>query len=266
VTAPTEDFSGPASVRLTDVTTTGFKAVVAVSPGTTVSSGTMDVSFLAVAPGLHQLPGANGLWLEAGTISTKKVQQGKKCRDKGMSRSWSKVDFSHSFAEPPAFLSTVQTTNNEIALPTGTSQPWFTVATNSVHNADAWVSLDLSETGQVSVPHVKVDEVIGWVAMQKGSYTFHARGSSVTCAAAVSERAVTHKTTSLSFGADLGAAPLVVASQSTRWGGDGSWAKIVGTTSASVQLKVQEDQTCNDETGHTREVISVAAFSSVCTL
>ena len=89
-----------------------------------------------------------------------------------MTESWEKVSFAHNFTtEPPAFLATIQSVNNENGLPTGSSRPWFTVrssacvaeivanhgaqlitsvvvgcctstevAVNSVNPADAWVS------------------------------------------------------------------------------------------------------------------------------
>ena len=42
-------------------------------------------------------------------------------------KKWQKISFAHEFASPPAFLTSIQTLNNENGLPETSSEPWFTV-------------------------------------------------------------------------------------------------------------------------------------------
>lgn len=60
--------------------------------------------------------------------------------------------------------------------------------------------------------------------------------------------------------------PLAVASQSTRWGGDGGWARVVGVSASTVDVVIDEDVTCNSERKHTQEEVSVVAFSQACVI
>lgn len=52
---------------------------------------------------------------------------------------------------------------------------------------------------------------------------------------------------------------LAVCSQSTRWGSDGGWARILGTTADSVEVAIDEDQSCDSERSHTTEEVSAMA-------
>lgn len=47
------------------------------------------------------------------------------CKPEGFTTSWQKVSFGHVFATEPALLTSVQSLNNEVGLPSS-SQPWFT--------------------------------------------------------------------------------------------------------------------------------------------
>ncbi|CAE7933577.1 unnamed protein product [Symbiodinium necroappetens] len=269
VLAPSAQVDEPAAIRIKDVTKTGFQAVVAKPTGSSVAGASMTVSFVAVVPGVRQLPGS-GLWLEAGRVSTAKLAASTKCRPSGgLSTSWQKVDFQNQFAEQPAFLTTIQTVNNEVGLPSANSEPWFTVGVNSVNPADAWVSLEMAETSQHGGSAVNQDEEVGWLAIQQGVHTFQASGQAVQCAAVKSSRSVRgwdNGPATVSFGADMGGSPLVVASQSKRFGGDGGWVRVMGTSSTSVEVVIDEDQNCDNERRHTNEEVSILAFSSGCIL
>ncbi|CAE7760511.1 unnamed protein product [Symbiodinium pilosum] len=261
VLAPSAQVDEPAAIRIKDVTKTGFQAVVAKPTGSSVAGASMTVSFVAVVPGVRQLPGS-GLWLEAGRVSTAKLAASTKCRpSSGLSTSWQKVDFQNQFVEKPAFLTTIQTVNNEVGLPSANSEPWFTVGVNSVNPADAWVSLEMAETSEHGGSAVTQDEEVGWLAIQQGQ--------AVQCASVYSTRSVKgwdNGPVTVSFGADMGGNPFVVASQSKRFGGDGGWVRVTSTSSTSAQVVIDEDVNCDTERKHTSEEVSVLAFSSSCIL
>jgi len=228
----------------------------------------MTVTFLAVAKGVHEV---GGLWMESGTIATRKLQYGNKC-SVGVSKSWQKISFTHSFSATPAFLTSVQTVNNENGLPSSSSQPFFAVAVNSVKTVEAWVSLEMAESSQYGGDQVDQDEVVGYIAIQKGSATLQdsTTGTGVMMAAAVSGSTVrgwkngsykVYLPTTLPV-----STPLALASQNTRRGGDGGWARLRGVGSDHVKVCVDEDVSCDTERSHTTETMSVCAFAGPCVL
>ena len=67
---------------------------------------------------------------------------------------------------------------------------------------------------------------------------------------------------SVPLNANLGvSSPLAVASQMTRWGGDGGWARITETSANAVTLAIDEDVNCDTERSHTTEQVGIVAFS-----
>lgn len=207
--------------------------------------------------------------MEAGTISTQKLAYSTKCLGSGLPAiSWEKISFAHQFPAPPAFLSSIQTVNNENGLPSN-SQPWLTVSLNSVKVNEAWVALDRAETTRYG--QVTQDEVVGYIAIQGGSATLQSTtGAQVKMAAVVSAKNIRgwqNGAYTVSLGADLSVAnPLAVASQSTRYSSDGGWARLRGGSSSSVKVAIDEDTTCDKERRHSREIVSVCAFSGPCVL
>lgn len=251
----------PATVRLKDITTSGFSARVTKPPKTNRGYHTEKVAFLAAAPGVRQL---GGLQVEAGTISTQKcVYASNKCPGSGLPGiEWQQINFAYEFPAPPAFLTSVQTLNNKKFF----AETWLTVGVNGVSTSDAWVALERAET--TSYGRVNKDEVVGYIAIQGGSATL--QSGAVTMAAAVSGKNVrgwTNEIVDVPFGTDLSVgSPLVVASQCTHYGPDGGWARLQGATSSSVKVAIDEDVTCDTERSHPEEIVSVCAFSGPCVL
>lgn len=268
VIAVSGEGDGPAAIRLQGISSTGFEAIVATPPETGSVVSQMTVTFVAMPPGTAQLPGS-GLWLEAGRDATSKLAASTKCRPPGgLQTSWQKVTFQHEFPEKPAFLTTIQTTNNEATLPASDSQPWFTVGVNSVNPTDAWVALEMAETSEHGGSSIQ-DEEVGWIAVQQGAHSFQAAtGQMIQCASVYSTRSVPgwqNGGATVPLGTDIGSnSPLVVASQSKRWGGDGGWVRVLEATSSSVDVAIDEDRNCDTERKHTKEEVSVVAFSDRC--
>jgi len=206
--------------------------------------------------------------VEVGTKSTHRlVYSHKKCTASGIaSKQWQKISFAHAFASPPAFLTSIQTLNNENGLPGSSSEPWFTVGVNSVKDVEAWVSLEMAETSEHGGAQVDQDEVVGYIAIEGGVATLQSStGSQMTMAAVVSGRSVRgwkNGKYDVPLGTDLSVgAPLAVASQCTHYGGDGGWARLRGVSSSAVKVAIDEDVNCDTERSHTSEIVSVCAFS-----
>jgi len=267
VITPSAEGAEPASIRIKDVTTTGFLAVVAKPIGSSVMHAAMTATFVAVVPGRRQLPGS-ATWLEAGRTSTSHIIAGS-CTPAGLQTSWQKVAFQNPFSNPPAFLTTIQTANNEVGLPAGNSQPWFTVGVNSVNADDAWVSLEMAETSEHGGLNISQDEVVGWIAITRGTDSLQgATGPSVQFASVYSAKDVSgwdNGPARVPLGGNVGGNPLVVASQSTRYGGDGGWVRLWSASPTSVEVVVDEDTSCDSERGHAnKEEVSILAFSGPC--
>lgn len=268
VVLPSSVGDEPAAIRVRAVSQTGFEATIAEPYGEDGVHSDMEVSFIAVTPGVREL-GSSGLWLEAGFLSTNRVQAGSNCLLTGLTRSWASLSFKHSFASRPSLLAQVQSVHNEQQnVAQQNSQPWLTVAVNNLAASGASIALELAETSQHGV--VAQNEDIGYIALEQGNGIFQdlSTGSDVKVAAVVSPRAVKgwgNGPVGVTFGGDLGTSPLIVASQSSRKGGDGGWVRldVVQNPPSATQafFVVDEDQACNDERNHVAEEVSVVAFS-----
>lgn len=276
VVLPSSEGSDPAAVRLRGISASGFEAKVVEPAGNDGTHVDMNVTYLAALPGVRLL-GGTGLMLEAGRISTKKVQAGGQCRLSGLTPSWEDISFVQGFSSAPALLTTVQTLNNEQNdITTQFSQPWLTVAVRDLKSTSARLALELAETSMQGPGLQMQAEDIGYVALEQGTGVLQTSGTgaSVNVAAVLSPRVVRgwdNGPVGVSLGADLGVtSPLILASQSSRFGGDGGWLRLdlanQPPNATHAAFLVDEDQTCNVERQHTTEQVSVVAFSGGASL
>ena len=149
----------PFTIRIQNVSTTGFEAQIVEAQGTSGPTHyAVDMTYIAMEEGLHGLP--DGSLIIAGVTSTTTEQY---ASNHGLSGSWDAVSFGATFADPPAILTQVQTTENETgAVPSDYSTPFLTVAVENVSTTGFDVALERSE----AVPgSVTIDEDIGWIAI-----------------------------------------------------------------------------------------------------
>jgi len=180
------------------------------------------------------------------------------------------MSFTAPFLAAPAVLTAIQTMNNEKgSVPRKVSVPFLNVAVKGVSNSGMNVGLERAEAGNKG--EVVDAEMIGYVAMEAGAGQFMAGVTPVKYAAVLSKRIIPGwgrrwkpLTGTIPFGADLGTPlPLVMASQSSRYGGDGGWVRVRKAFSNQVKVTIDEDNRCDKERKHTKELVSVFAFSSV---
>lgn len=86
---PTSRGDQPATVRIRNVSRTGFELAQVEPPGEDGGHVAMTVHFLAITPGVHQLP--DGTRISAGSVDSRAVQQGGPVPGVG---SWTNVNFS----------------------------------------------------------------------------------------------------------------------------------------------------------------------------
>ena len=172
VTVASNEDNDSYSVRIRNVTTTGFEIAQVEPPNFDGPHPAVNVPYLAIEPGICQL---GGLTIEAATHTTHTASSNTS------TATHDPVNFAASFSQPPAALVTIQTMVNELDAPPGeTSRPWMTPGVASVSAGRIALSLEVAETGHL--PLITQDETIGYVAFSAGSGSFtDAGGATILC-------------------------------------------------------------------------------------
>ncbi|KAA3628792.1 MAG: hypothetical protein DWQ09_07115 [Proteobacteria bacterium] len=262
VLLPTNENPGgqPAALRVRNVTTTSFEVVQVEPTGADGPHPAMTVPYIAVQPGIHQLPDGN--WIQAGIHSTVSVQHGS-----GVSggEGWDSVGFAAPFGGTPATLVQIQTMANEVGSPpSGVSVPWLTATHRSVTATGMEVALERSEVNSGSV---SVAESVGWIAIAgalNSSFT-DSVGATINYETRVVGNSIggwSNGCYTTSFVGSYAAAPIVIASKNTHNGGDGGWLRRCSLNAAAAGFTVDEDQARDSERSHTTEGAGIAVFST----
>lgn len=256
VALPTNDGSDPATLRIRNVTTTGFE-ILQVEPN--ANDGlhlAMPTAYLAVETGSHVLPDGNRLIaLEHTTASF---------ANRFISTTWDTVSFPDVFSGTPALVAAIQTTANESqAPPTTSSVPFMDVGLRNVTTTGFQITLERAEStaGTVTSP-----ERIGIVAIEDAvDLTF-------TDALSTTVRLQSFRTGNNvrgwdngcfanNYGVAFGATPLAVASLNTRGGNNGGWLRRCSQSAAALGLTVDEDTDNDTERSHQPERAGIIAAS-----
>ena len=256
VALPTSDGSDPATIRVRNVTTTGFE-IAQVEPNANDGPHVgMTTAYLAVEPGNHILPdGSRMIVLEHSTTSVV---------GRFVPSTWDIVNFPSSFNSAPAVIAGIQTVLNEQQSPPMTSSiPFMDVALRNINSNRVQVSLERAETTAGSVVFA---ERIGIIAIERTvNFTFtDAFASTVRLQSLQTPRNIrgfsdgcfTNNYTSAFAGT-----PLAVASQNSRAGNNGGWLRRCSQSASAIGLTVDEDIDNDLERSHTPEEASVIAAS-----
>lgn len=259
----------PASIRIRNVTTTGFEVAQVEPDSFDGPHSAMTVHYMAIQPGSGVSPWAfafpDGRLLEIGTHATQTVQHGSGVAG---TEGWDTVNFSSSFTAP-AVLTAIQGMANESANPpVTTSVPWITVAMQNVGGTSFQVALERAEVASGSV---STNETIAYFAIDgdiQGSFASGAATilyESITSADNITgwdnNNCAGNVGTAVGFVNGYGIAPLVMGNQSRHDGGDGGWLRRCSLTAAQIGLTIDEDQFANAERSHTTEAANLLAFS-----
>ena len=247
----------PSSARIRQVTEDGFEIAPMEPPrqsGDNADANTT-IHYLAATYGQHQFP--DGTQLEVGQVPLQTYQS------KLLSgASWSRLNFLTAFGGTPAFISGIQTVENEASAPAGRSVPWLTMAHADLGASGIDLALDRAETtsGSISQP-----ETVAYLAIEQGVIgTFVDNdGQSIDAEAQVTvdNLAGTVDCDAAAFLQTYASPPRVIGSQVTRDGGDGGWLRRCSVSSTEVQLKIEEDWANDQDRRHTTERASFLAFS-----
>lgn len=232
-----------ASIRITDITTTGFQALVIEPDSFDGRHIPQNVQYIAVEPGRHILPG--GTVIEAGRTNTSAVQRGPGVSG---SSSFTSVSFSAPLGNAPAVLPQIQTANSETRnVPTQSSRPHITALAVNANTSGFQLALERSQSAIGNV----LTETVGWIAFPAGvSDSFDdISGSTVNWGASNSSNSVR----GWSDGCFTVALPvssatrIAVAKKRTRNNGDGGWFRSCSLSASSIGLRVDEDTDQDDE-------------------
>ena len=186
-----------------------------------------DIGFLVVEAGTHEL--TDGTKLVAGKIGL-------------VHERLSSVDFDSPFQETPVVISQIMTNNGGAAV------------TDRIRNLnDSGFQIQMNE--EEAADHSHNWETLGWIAIDQGTATSGERSLNSMLA-----QNVTHRTSVVKFGNVDSDNPIVLTDMQTRNGGDVATVRHRSQSSTTVSLFLEEEQSANAETAHTRETVGVLAL------
>jgi len=254
---PSTENPDPAAIRVRNITTSGFQiAQVEPPPNFGGSNGqpATTVHYLAIEPGIHQLPG--GINIDAGSVNTQSFQN-KLLGGNG----WQTISYRTAFASAPAILAQVQTMANESGNPPGSaSTPWLESTVTNVTTGSFRLALDRAE---VTAGTVSTNETIAYLAITanvSGSL-IDLSNTTINFESILSADSITGNCSWINFANTYPSPPLVLANRNKRDGGDGGWLRRCLIQTNRVQLEVDEDRANDSERNHTTESAGIMVFS-----
>ena len=248
----------PATTRIRNVTINGFDASVVEPPGSPGSHSEMSVDYVAIIPGRHKM--TNGDIFEAGSVSTSRFQS------KLISgSSWETISFIENYTSEPAVILEIQGTENNLGLhPSLPAQPWLETSASGLTSNQILVALERSETTTGSL---NLNETIAYFSVRNT-----ANGNLVATNSDLIDYEMFRTPTNI-VGFDNSctvnnfsetyptSSPLSIASQNSRFGGDGGWLRRCSLQNNAIGLISDEDQANDSDRSHTTENASVFVFS-----
>jgi hypothetical protein len=254
---PTTDGSDPSTLRIRNITPSGFQ-VVQVEP--TANDGphaAMPTAYLAIQPGDHVLPdGSRILAFEHSTTSF---------ANRFLTTTWDPLVFPSPFGAVPAMLGSIQTTNNESGTPpTSSSVPFMDVGLRNVTPSSFQVTLERAEStaGSVTIPERIAILAIDNLANASFVDTFGNGVQLQSLATAANIRGFSNGCFTNSYSSSFSGTPLAVASAMTRSGNNGGWLRRCSQSAGSLGLTVDEDVDNDSERNHIGEAAGIVAAST----
>lgn len=253
---PTNQEADPVSLRVRNITASGFEIAQVQPHGETGAANSMTVDYLAAIDGEYLLD--DNTPVEVGAISTTAFQSG------FGGGSFDTITYNLStFTGPPVLLTQVQTLNNEPLLdPSVVSSPWLETTTTIGTAASTPVALERAEdtTGSIATA-----ETIAFFAVEAGrTGSFNVGGSTISFETQrVNNILGTDNGCYLRnyLGGTYNPIPRVLANQRTRNGANGGWVRRCGIATGSASFQIDEDRSNDAERGHIAEDVDIVVFS-----
>lgn len=223
----------PYTIRVIDVTDTSFTFIIEEweyldGPHPAIET----INWVAVAEGTHRLD--DGRIIEAGFASATETTG-----DATFSS-----EFQNEVTSAPVVLTSVMSNNDAIAVD---SDP------RDVTTSGFNVRLQQEEAQRPLNTHAA--ETVGWIAFETG-------GGSGASGLALTGEGLDEGNDVYDFDTTFGSAPIVVADTQTVLGGDTARVELVATSTTTVTLNLQEEQSQDTEVNHIDETVGFVAFAS----
>lgn len=254
---PTTDGGDPSTLRIRNVTTTGFE-VVQVEPNANDGPHVaMSTAYLAIEPGDHLLPdGSRVLAFEHSTSSF---------ANRLISTTWDTLSFPSAFSAAPAMLGSIQTMNNESQTPPATSSvPFMDVGLRNVSTLAFQVTLERAESTAGTVSSAERIALLAIDNLANTSFVdaFSTAVQLQSLATAANIQGYSNGCFANSYAAAFSSTPLSVASATTRNGNNGGWLRRCSQAPGNLGLTVDEDIDTDSERSHIGEAAGIVAAST----
>ncbi len=247
VALPSQQGNNSSTIRITNVTTTGFDELALEPDNWDGRHISMTIQYVAIEPGRHVLP--DGTIIEAGFTTTTATQFGSGFT--GGTASWATVSFSEPLPFTPTIVHHLQTANSETRnVASQSSRPHISSIAQNPSLTGFQLAIDRSQANSGPFPSA---ETIGWIAFPAGQTgTFpDTGGTSVTWSAVTTGfniRGWDNGCFSNGFGQTSGTA-VVVAKKLSRRNADGGWLRYCAVNASTITLRVDEDRDQDNERG-----------------
>ncbi len=256
VVVATDEGDESASLRIRNVTTTGFQVTPVEAQNDDGLHESMSIHYVAIEPGVHLL--IDGTEIAAGIHSTASVQS------KFATSVWDSVSFGTTLSATASVVASIQTMNSEpLFEPNAPSSPFMSATTRLGTTIGADMSLDRGEATTGTV----VSEDIGWIAFPSGtngtfldtlntSIGWDARITADTIVGTLNGGCNDH-----TFSTTTWSNPHIIGTKNKRDGGDGGWLRRCTISGTTVGLVIDEDIANDTDRAHTSEAAALLSFS-----
>ena len=196
------------------------------------------LSFLALEKGIWEL--SDGTIIEVGTTTT----------DATTKSGWESITFNHDFANTPIVLTQVQTYNDPSFVRT---------RQNNISKNGFEVALEEQE---LNLNNTRGSETIAWMAISSGTGEWD---GNAFMAGNTGEQ-VTDNWHTIDFGNTFNNLPQLFGNIASYDGPDSAGLRYQNLSDDTVEIKIEEDTSLDDETVHTTENIGFLAIEGTGTL
>lgn len=190
------------------------------------------LSYLVLEAGTWELE--DGTILEVGSLDTNSITT---------SSEWESIDFNSDFQQTPVILSQVQTYNGN---------QFVRTRQNSFSSDGFQLAMEEEEALK---PTGHVTETLGWFAIESGS------GSWDGLDYQSGHLATDHNWYTKDFNQSFEESPNLFASLASFYGSDSAGLRYRNLDTSQVEIKVEEDQSLDNEIGHVREIVDFLAIA-----
>jgi hypothetical protein len=176
---------------------------------------------------------SNTITLEVGKLNTANLTN----------QSFETVNLSSTFSQTPVVFSQVQTHNDAEFVRTR-------------QNNATTTSFNLAMEEEEALQNGHATETVGWLALEPGEGNWNGH----LFQAGATGNSITDSFSSISFTSDFATTPQFMAAMATYNGSDTAGVRYRNLGTDTVEVKIEEDQSKDTETGHTNEILNFFAL------